>query len=54
MLLEPMNYQMAFIECSINTGHLSKFCEAAIHLKNHLVKIWPETNEIDVFPVFKP
>ncbi len=43
----------AFISCSKNTGYLLKFCEAAIHLRAHLVKIWPETQEIDVFPVFK-
>ena len=43
----------AFIDCSRNTGHLPKFCEASIQLLSHLKKIWPESRYIDVFPVFK-
>ena len=43
----------AFIACSKNTGHLPKFCEASIQLLSHLKKIWPESQYIDVFPVFK-
>ncbi|MBA3660912.1 MAG: phosphotransferase [Gammaproteobacteria bacterium] len=43
----------AFISCSKTTGQLPKLCEAAIHLHSYLRKIWPETNEIEFFPVFK-
>jgi len=43
----------AFIDCSRNTGHLPKFCEASIQLLSHLKKVWPESRYIDVFPVFK-
>ena len=43
----------AFIDCSRNTGHLPKFCEASIQLLSHLKKIWPESRYMDVFPVFK-
>ena len=43
----------AFIDCSRNTGHLPKFCEASILLLSHLKKVWPESRYIDVFPVFK-
>lgn len=43
----------AFISCSQTTGHLPELREAAKALLTHLRKIWPETGEIEVFPVFK-
>lgn len=43
----------AFISCAKSTGHLPKLREAATGLLTHLRKTWPETAEIDVFPVFK-
>lgn len=44
----------AFISCSKETGHLAGFREAAIQLQARLIKIWPESQEIDLFPVFIP
>jgi hypothetical protein len=43
----------AFISCSKETGHLSGFREVAIQLQAKLIKIWPESQEIELFPVFK-
>lgn len=43
----------AFIASSKTTGQLPKLCEAAVSLYAYLRKIWSETGEIDVFPVFK-
>ena len=43
----------AFISCGHSYDHLPKLCEAAILLKQHLKKLWMETNEMDLFPVFK-
>ena len=43
----------AFVVCSETTGHLPTLRNAAARLQSHLQKIWPETNEIDLFPVFK-
>lgn len=43
----------AFIACSKKIGHLPHFREASNHLLSHLKKIWPESQNIDVFPVFK-
>lgn len=43
----------AFIECSKNTGHLPKFCEASVNLLSYLKNIWPQSRYIDVFPVFR-
>jgi len=43
----------AFIECSKNTAHLPKFCEASTHLLSYLKKIWFDSRYINVFPVFK-
>jgi len=43
----------AFISCSKETGHLPGFREAAMQLQARLIKIWPKSQEIDLFPVFK-
>ncbi|HVE44886.1 MAG TPA: hypothetical protein VNC84_07130 [Gammaproteobacteria bacterium] len=42
----------AFISVSKMTGLLPEFCEAARRLLSHLRESWPETQLIDVFPVF--
>ncbi len=42
-----------FISCSKETDNLPKLCEAATKLYSYLQKIWPETDKIEVFPVFK-
>ena len=44
----------AFITCAKFTGHLPQLCKASTHLLSHLKKTWPEAQNIDVFPVFKP
>lgn len=43
----------AFISRSKSTGHLPTLGKAAAELQSHLQKVWPDTKEIDVFPVFK-
>lgn len=43
----------AFISCANETGHLPKLRETSMSLLSHLRKIWPDTQFIDVFPVFK-
>lgn len=43
----------SFISCSKETNYLPSLCEAAVQLQAHLIKLWPEIQEIDVFPVFK-
>ncbi|MBI5448279.1 MAG: phosphotransferase [Gammaproteobacteria bacterium] len=41
-----------FIACAKSTGHLPQLCKASTQLLSHLKKIWPEAQNIDVFPVF--
>jgi hypothetical protein len=43
----------AFISCAKTTEHFLKLSEASMHLLSHLRKIWPEVQNIDVYPVFK-
>lgn len=43
----------AFISCSEITGELPALREAAINLQSYLKKIWPDTHEIALFPVFE-
>ncbi len=43
----------AFISCAETTNHLPKLKDASKHLLSYLRNIWPQTQFIDLFPVFK-
>ncbi len=43
----------AFISCATKAGHLPELCGASIRLLAYLKKNWPETKDIDLYPVFR-